>query len=404
MSSFTLCISKRTIFQHTRSQLLQFKPNPIRKASTATQKKKHSQSLKRIKKPLLKSTAQVAQLKPQARQAQTSATPKSTAIDTRPVTKHIATHTTAIAEAPVGAIPSPLHVSETKEHIVNGPSTTRPPPINTPERARGQAFFFKYAFALGKSYVEFYKTGVKYIYANLKTTRKLQARLKASYKGDIERAIADGAINRREFQLIHRNRHDLKRVPVFALVMTICGEFTPIVVLAFGNVVPWACRIPQQIDKSRRKLEKRRAISFARLDHPSDGMPESVEELERKELLHINWSLGLSSAVWDWIFPGQLPGLPTFLVRNAVRKRVEYLEMDDTLILRSGGVGEMHEDEVKMACVERGINVMGLELVESKKALGVWLDRQKKTSVETLLLLEPGKRYQMLDGYGGLDT
>ena len=66
----------------------------------------------------------------------------------------------------------------------------------------------------------------------------------------------------------------------------------------------------------------------------------------------------MSSKAWDWL-GGQYPGLPNFILRKRVQKRIEYLEMDDRLIVQGGGVGDMGIEEVRMALVERGVNVLG---------------------------------------------
>ena len=166
--------------------------------------------------------------------------------------------------------------------------------------------------------------------------------------------------------------------------MLIFGEFTPLVVMAITNVVPWTCRIPRQIESDRQKLEERRAISFRNLiaELPEDM---GVEKLGRMQLLHISWSLGLSSRMWDWL-GGQLPGLPTSLLRRKVHRRVEYLGMDDDLITKAGGVKDMEIEEVKMALVERGIDVLGKNDNHLRGDLNAWLKSKEKVPAEKLLL------------------
>src|ERR1700694_2581399 len=56
---------------------------------------------------------------------------------------------------------------------VNGPISTLPASLKTPDRQPGQSFFPSYAFALGKSYLTFYKDGLKAIYANFMACRPL---------------------------------------------------------------------------------------------------------------------------------------------------------------------------------------------------------------------------------------
>ncbi|ESZ95452.1 hypothetical protein SBOR_4193 [Sclerotinia borealis F-4128] len=268
------------------------------------------------------------------------------------------------------------------------PPSTLPAPLNLPIREANQAFFFKYAFTLGKAYATFYKTGVKNIYHNFVASRHIQTLIDEKYQSSISSAAKAGGISRADFQLLTRNRHDVKRVPLFALVFMICGEFTPLVVLAISSVVPWTCRIPKQINADRLKLEERRKTSFRNLTMKTPVAGTGVQGLQRMQLLHISWSLGLSSSMWDYI-GGRFPGLPNGILKRKVARRVEYLELDDRLIKKDGGVKAMEEEELKMACVERGIDVMGRDVHMLRMQMNAWLRSSEKVSVETLLLTRP---------------
>jgi hypothetical protein len=197
-------------------------------------------------------------------------------------------------------------------------------------------------------------------------------------------AVQTNALTRHDFQLLVRNWHDIKRVPTFGLVVLVCGEFTPLVVVMFSNVVPWTCRIPKQVAGDRQILEQRRSISFRNLTMPPPTTP-GLQALKRMQLIHISWNLGLSSRAWDWL-GGQYPGLPTFMLRRKVAKRIEYLGLDDALIERCGGVGEIVDEEVRMACVERGIDVVGRPVTDLKGDLTAWLKSRKEVPYEYLLL------------------
>lgn len=47
------------------------------------------------------------------------------------------------------------------------------------------------------------------------------------------------------------------------------------------------------------------------------------------------------------------------MVRKRVYGRLRELELDDFAIERDGGVGMMEGEEVRMACEERGIDILG---------------------------------------------
>ena len=266
---------------------------------------------------------------------------------------------------------------------VNGPASTLPAPITIPTRDPSQSAI-KHYYSMGKAFLGFYKVGVKNIYSNYLASRPIQSRIDKTFNSSLIAAAESGTLSRSDFQLLVRNWHDVKRVPVFALVFMICGEFTPLIVIALSNVVPWTCRIPRQIQNDRKKLEQRRQISFRNLtlEPPSQ---KGVDNLERMQLLHISWSLGLSSSFWDWL-GGQLPGLPTPILRRKVGRRVQYLETDDLLIGKWGGVKQMELEEVRMALIERGIDVLGKKDGELKGDLNAWLRSSEKVPVERLLL------------------
>jgi hypothetical protein len=288
--------------------------------------------------------------------------------------------------------------------LLNGPESTLPATLSLPIRQPNEPFLFKYAFKLGKAYALFYKTGVKNIWLNYQASRPIQTLIDTQHNFSLHSAVnaKPPTLTRSEFQLLVRNAHDTKRVPVFGLVFLICGEFTPLVVMLLSSVVPWTCRIPKQIESDRSKLQKRRGISFRNLSQPPPDLPtptrsaESINTntkgnvmltLSRMQLLHISWSLGLSSSVWDFL-GGQLPGLPTFLLRRKVLRAVEYIEMDDALIKASGAKLEsMNLEEVRMALVDRGVDVLELNEHMLRGSLAAWTrSRDCGAPVEKLLL------------------
>lgn len=280
---------------------------------------------------------------------------------------------------------SSLPYSPPPQSRVNGPPSTLPPPLHLPDRQEYQSSTFRYLLATGKAYLKFYKTGTKAIWTNFKTSRPVQAELDKKYGGYLTRAIEDGFIDRYKFQLLTRTWHDVKRVPIFAVVFAVCGEFTPFVVIALSSVVPYVCRIPKQIEGDRKRVESRRAISFRNLTTDLPKEHEGVSDLQRMQLLHISWSLGLSSSAWDWL-GGQLPGLPTFMLRRKVARAVHHIEMDDQLIKLGGGVQQINLEEMNIALVERGVDVLGKTETQVRAYLKAWIANREKISVERLLL------------------
>ncbi|KAI9787761.1 MAG: hypothetical protein M1839_000293 [Geoglossum umbratile] len=202
----------------------------------------------------------------------------------------------------------------------------------------------------------FFKEGLKNVRINYMSSRQIRARINTKIIGGrLEEAAERGLLSRSEFQLLHRSMHDIKRVPIFGVILIICGEFTPFVAFLFSGVVPWTCRVPKHIHKDRVKLERRREESFQNLTDPPPATEASLGSLDQKQLLHISRSLGLHSSLWPEVI--SLP--PKYLLRWRIHKRERYLELDDYLIGRDGGVRAMNLEEVKMALVERGVDILG---------------------------------------------
>lgn len=234
-----------------------------------------------------------------------------------------------------------------------------------------------YFYRLGKSYVNFYKTGVKNIWNNRKEYKKIKARLgphtpedAALYGGqDVWRQIArrtDNSteveikkiptITRREYQLCLRTRHDLGKLIPFGIVFAICGEFTPLVILALGSsVVPYTCRIPKQVQHDRRWFEKRLEAQAAEGVVKAGGS-EVVGSLMEPEFLNaLAFLHGVSPFATLPPIIGKL--FFRFWVRPRLRRRGWEILADTVLIRREGGFGllepvEVYEYANKFFCPE----------------------------------------------------
>ncbi|POS86279.1 hypothetical protein EPUL_001202 [Erysiphe pulchra] len=264
--------------------------------------------------------------------------------------------------------------------LANGPLTTLPTELKFPVRERNQNVI-SYYFCVGKEYLKFYKVGIKNIYYNYKASLPIQELIDSKYEGSVSQAINANAISRSDFQLLTRNWHDLKRVPLFGLLFAMFGEFTPLIVMALGNIVPLTCRTPAQITRERERLERLRRRAFQQITSQLPTWPGSG--LGSKQLMQISISLGLSSKIWS-LFGGP----PAVILRRNVKKRLEYLGYDDRLIEIAGGVKKMSIEEVKMALVERGIDVVGRAETELRYDLESWLKSRRGVSYsyERLLL------------------
>jgi hypothetical protein len=79
-------------------------------------------------------------------------------------------------------------------------------------------------------------------------------------------------------------------------------------------------------------------------------------------------SLDLSGSMWD-----KVGFVPPGMWQIKGRLRMAFLEGDDKNILEDGGPMDMEHEEVRIACAERGINVLGKGETELRGWLGDWL-------------------------------
>jgi hypothetical protein len=242
-------------------------------------------------------------------------------------------------------------------------------------------------------------------------------------------------MSRADFLLLHRSARDISRLPLFALMLVVCGEFTPLVVPFLSGVVPHTCRIPSQVAADRRRVEQRRAASFRSLtgasvaaaangvlldegtvgpaaeavekrlvavpaDSDAPPLPFSsakgdegyLDALSHAQLLHISRSLGLHSArLWLDFKPERpqklVPRPPSALLQHRIRKRRAYLITDDILLMRDGGVDALAADELEMALVDRGLNTLGLTDEQRRRLLRRWLTLTQKHGLSIFPLL-----------------
>jgi hypothetical protein len=215
-----------------------------------------------------------------------------------------------------------------------------------------------YFYRLGKSYVTFYKTGVKNIWNNRKEYKKIKARLgpynfedAALYGGQaVNRSENSNEVNvekipmitRREYQLCLRTKHDLAKLIPFGIVFAICGEFTPLVILALGSsVVPYTCRIPKQQLHDRRWFEKRLAA------HTPELVAKEEQKLEAG-VFKPGPSWWNTLAFLHGVSPfAKMPSLivQTWVLPRLRRRGLEVLA-DTALIRREGGFHALDPIEV----------------------------------------------------------
>ncbi|KAI0439138.1 hypothetical protein F4803DRAFT_63752 [Xylaria telfairii] len=238
--------------------------------------------------------------------------------------------------------------SELISDPLNPPASTRPPPLDVPARDPSTNLFI-YLFRVGKAYTTFYKTGLKAILTNRRLSRNLPATTTPT---------------RADVLLYRRVRHDLRRLPLFAVILLLCGELTPFIILLFPSLSPYTCRIPAQVAAVRRSLQARRDASFRSLSYIDKA---DLAALTNVTDGHICRSLGLGSPLWDKI------GFDVPWARRRGLGMARWIAADDAMLRNGGGVRALVDDEVVLACDARGIDTLEKDVASLRRRLEAWV-------------------------------
>ncbi|KJK67713.1 LETM1-like protein [Aspergillus parasiticus SU-1] len=269
---------------------------------------------------------------------------------------------------------------------------------------------------MGRAYLSFYKTGLKNVYHNYRASLPIRRSLglpaylptspppappssnSQSNKGTaFRKAIESVKLSRSSFQLVRRAAYDVRRMIPFTLILIVCGEMTPLAVLALGNAVtPFTCRVPRQLEKDRaQRVARKRAALVAQQAATSGSVtpPAAGSDLELDILVkmytNLEWIESASAeeilracAVLNLVKTHTRPSVLLSLYRARLQRYAEYLSLDDQLIRRCGGVRAMEGAEVRTAVEERG----GVGVTEGKEGwdaerderrwLEKWLERR----------------------------
>ncbi|OLN85921.1 hypothetical protein CCHL11_05327 [Colletotrichum chlorophyti] len=273
---------------------------------------------------------------------------------------------------------------------LNPPASTRPAPLSLPERDPSSSKI-GHLFQTGKAYIKFYKTGLSAVFANRRLLKSVVAEKSATVPdfrapSVFQPGLVPKGFSRADWVLLWRVRHDVLRVPLFGLVLLVCGEFTPLIVIFVDGVVPYTCRLPRQIAASFAKAEERRRISFEEFARAAPGgVVASGAKVAGAARRHVLRSLHLPGMMWD-----KVGFVPPGMWASKGRLRLAFLEGDDALLARDGGAQGLEETELRIACTERGIDCEGRRQEDLRRQLDDWVrltdaeesgDRRKRMTV-----------------------
>merc|ERR1712000_3442 len=306
-------------------------------------------------------------------------------------------------------------------------SSTRPPPLETPPPLKRTDYDdgeiplrdkAQRLFRVGKAYLTFYKTGFKSIWSNYKELRAIHARLGTSKleniikygsadavtdqknetrksEADVKRATSQAGdrnghstptVTRRDYQLALRTRHDLYKLVPFSLIFAICGEFTPLVILAIGSAaVPYPCRIPAQEQQDfLRPVKIQPRVDEAAKRIPESNSNSNTEQVEWKQefidahRLHLNpllTPIPVIGPLWHRLYSGP-----------RLRRHCDEVLCDTILIRREGGFDKLSPREVFQWSLKYGLRTL-TEYMDDLKRQGKPLDPDSPELKKILLPL-----------------
>jgi hypothetical protein len=291
------------------------------------------------------------------------------------------------ASTKLSITPSPAREASEK---LNPPRETYAPELKVPEQQPGQGKL-KWLFHAGRAYIAFYKSGIN----NVRRTATIAKKLRQKAQEANTQGNGEDILTRAEWQIIRRSKADMLRLPIFGALVLLLGEWLPLIVMYITPVIPEPCRIPSQTTRTLRKLEQRRkererrlGMDAARLLYGTrkPGVPTSVDDVpapnavkpEELKKLHLFGLLTLSSKLdahsklWDL----SLLTPPKGVLRWGLRRRLQYLQKDDELIMRDGGWQGLCREEGIRACMERGIDVLDRSDKDLRGGLKAWFEKR----------------------------
>ncbi|KAF8543031.1 hypothetical protein BDD12DRAFT_822541 [Trichophaea hybrida] len=256
--------------------------------------------------------------------------PRHSILSITSLQKHSTYTTTTTASITSPPLPKPTLTT------VNAPLSSIPAPLSIPSKDASTSTL-KHLFHTGKAYLTFFKSGFRAVFTNYTQTRPIRL-LAKSHDGTLTHLVHNSLITRSQFQHLLRSRHDIVRLPIFGLIFIIFGETSPFILPFIPSLIPYPC--------------------------PWGEVGRGIGQLSGGEVEHVAKVLGVSR--WYIPFEG--------VKRWRVNRRCEYLELDDTLMKRGGGVKALDSgEELVMAAQERGIDTYEKKEGEVREALDMWV-------------------------------
>ncbi|KAK1831277.1 hypothetical protein QBC39DRAFT_382633 [Podospora conica] len=262
--------------------------------------------------------------------------------------------------------------------LVNPPASARPPPLviapHDPENESKPRYYFNQAV----TYLTFYKRGLSQILAN------------GRLLGPNPPAPGPPPADSRAYRLLaSRYRHDRNLLYPFGLLLLVCGELTPFVVLLLPRMVPYTCRTPLQVEQLERRHDTKRQWDAWFLEMAE--FAEDDDRIKLAERIAVGRVSALMPSVREW------PVLRQMLSRR-VERRLREVEEDDAALAPEGAVEALVTEELRMAAMDRGLMVMYCTNEVLRWKLRAWLNCPKDDKDAYFKLLARGEQEMVKRG------
>lgn len=166
-------------------------------------------------------------------------------------------------------------------------------------------------------------------------------------------------ITRKEFQTVLRTEKDFFKIPLFALILVIFAEMTPLLCFLVPEITPSTCVFPGLIKKmNKHAITAQETLSKLRKERYYDEyyskgetLFQSVEKLPDDELRLLAQSLRLTSRY--------VPiGLyPASILQNRLMDKYNEIKVDNYFLVSSEGqnMWSLNKNELTRACLDRGL-------------------------------------------------
>ncbi|WFD34414.1 hypothetical protein MCUN1_001255 [Malassezia cuniculi] len=245
------------------------------------------------------------------------------------------------------------------------PAETAKPtkPLTIRERISNAWSTVKYLF-------RFYMNGVKQIWRNREIVKKIQEDVK----------LTGRSLTWEETQLFRTHSSDMRKLPLFLLILVTIEELLPLMVIYTPFLLPSTCILPSQRTSIMKHFEVKRKAAVVELRrHVDEDHDFDVPVIERTD------EPDLAGATLAQVAPERVRELAvvynqslwggTALQRRRIARHLAMLRDDDSL-LASSEVMRSPEPDVALleqACTERGIRAVNTEPQKMRDLLGQWL-------------------------------